>query len=445
MRFRPVIQLATLLCLASLLTRSAKGQDKSWLGENVLQTRPAGEITFGTRANDKQVNYTFSGRWPFKVREDKDGWIRIHDGNHEGWARKSDFVLAREAYDYFTQRIESNPKDHFALLMRGGYWSEKKEYDKAIKDYDECLRHNPFNASAFNNRGNAYLDKKEYDKAIEDFTESLRLNPKSVTSLLGRGIAWKNKKEYDKAIRDYDETLQVDPRYSHGFYHRGVVWAIKKENDKAISDFGEAIKIDPKYVAAHYERGLVWMEKKDYDKAIEDFDVAVRLDPKHSQAFFRRGLAWRWKKDYGKAIRDYDEAIRLNPKYVYALQSRGLVFRFTKQYEKSIKDYEEAIRLDPKYATSQSQLSWLLATCPEEKYRDGKRAVALAQKACELTHDDPFNLDVLAVAHAESGNFSEAIKCENRALASAVFEKQSGANAHKRLKLFGENKPYHEQ
>lgn len=445
MQKRTMVQLVVLLGSAILMPGNAGAQDHTWVGENILPTKPSNEITFGTRQNDKQITYSFSGRWPFKVREEKDGWIRIHDGNHEGWAKKSDFVLAKEAYSYFSQRIDANSKDHFALLMRGGYWSELKEYDKAIQDYDECLRHNPSSAAAFNNRGNAHLDKKENDKAIEDFTESIRLNPKTVTSRLGRGIAWKNKKEYDKAIHDYDEALQIDPRYSHAFYHRGMAWFIKKENDKAISDFGEAIEIDPRYVAAYYERGLVWMDKKDYDKAIDDFGDAVRFDPKHSQAFYRRGLAWRWKKDYDKAIHDYDEAIRLNPKYVYALQSRGLVFRFTKQYEKSIRDYEEAIKLDPKYAPSQSQLSWLLATCPEEKYRDGKRAVALAKKACELTHDDPFNLDILAVAYAETGNFSEAIKCENRAMASAAFEKQSGSNARKRLKLFEENKPYHEQ
>ncbi|MFT3879907.1 MAG: tetratricopeptide repeat protein [Gemmatales bacterium] len=445
MRFLPVFHVGFILILLNVLPAAVLGQDKSWFGENVLQTRHSGEITFGTRANEKQVNYTFSGRWPFKVREEKDGWIRIHDGNHEGWAKKSDFVLAKEAYDYFTQRIEANPKDHFALLMRGGYWSEKKEHDKAIQDYDECLRLNPSNATAFNNRGNARLDKKEYDKAIEDFTESIRLNSKSVTSRLGRGIAWKNKKEYDKALNDYDETLKIDPRYCNGYYHRGVVWAIKLDRDKAIADFTEAIRIDPRHVAAHYERGLAWMAKNDRDKAIEDFDVTVRLDPKHAQAFYRRAVAWRGKKDNDKALRDYSEAIRINPRYAYAIQGRALLHRSMKNYDKAIEDYQTVIQAEPTNAVYLNQYSWLLATCPDAQYRNGTKAVELALKSCELTKKSTSSMEALAAAYAETGDFAEAVKWQKLALDSLLSSPRSTDASRERLKLYEENKPYHEK
>src|SRR5947208_3398205 len=76
-------------------------QDKPWTGENVLPVRRPKEIHFADRVNDKVVQYKFSGHWPVKVRDDREGQLKIHDGYHEGWVAKTDFVLSKDAPDYF--------------------------------------------------------------------------------------------------------------------------------------------------------------------------------------------------------------------------------------------------------------------------------------------------------------------------------------------------------
>src|ERR1700733_13626371 len=90
-------------------------QEKAWVGENVLNTKPAREIRFGDRIGDKEIYYKFTGIWPYTVRAEKDGWLRIHDRIHEGWVDKADFVLARDAIAYFSRRVDANPADTFAL------------------------------------------------------------------------------------------------------------------------------------------------------------------------------------------------------------------------------------------------------------------------------------------------------------------------------------------
>src|ERR1043166_6473419 len=147
-------------------------QENSWVGEMVLHIKPAKNIRFADRVGDKEVEYPFSGIWPFLVRDEKEGRLRIHDRRHEGWVDKADFVLAREGLTYFSSRIEANPNDIHSLSMRGGAWLEKKEPDKAISDFDACIRLNPNDSTSFNNRGLAWRDKKDYDKAIADYSEA---------------------------------------------------------------------------------------------------------------------------------------------------------------------------------------------------------------------------------------------------------------------------------
>jgi Flp pilus assembly protein TadD len=70
--------------------------------------------------------------------------------------------------------------------------------------------------------------------------------------------------------------------------------------------------------------------------------------------------------------------------------------------------FEKAILLDPSQASALNNLAWLLATSDEERLRNPRRAVELAQRACRLMpHVSAFR-GTLAVAFAASGGNSEA-------------------------------------
>jgi tetratricopeptide (TPR) repeat protein len=160
---------------------------------------------------------------------------------------------------------------------RGWDFYQKRDYDKAISDYNEAIRLNPNYAEAYNNRGIVYDDKKEYDEAISDYNEAIRLNPNYAWPYNNRGSAYTSKKEYDKAISDLNEAIRLDPNNALAYNNRGYVYFNKRDYDKAISDLNEAIRLDPNLVRAYNNRGAVYRELGNNAQAKTDFDRAKKL------------------------------------------------------------------------------------------------------------------------------------------------------------------------
>ena len=135
--------------------------------------------------------------------------------------------------------------------------------------------------------------------------------------------------------------------------------------------------------------------------------------------------------------------IRLNPKDAAAYLDRANAWSDQKEYDKARADYREASRLNSKFGRAYWDLAWLLATCPDAKYRDGKQALANAEKAKALSGDnEPGLLDTLAAASAEAGDFANAVKWQKQAL--QLIDVKDRAEFQSRLELYQAHKPYRE-
>ena len=52
-----------------------------------------------------------------------------------------------------------------------------KQYNEAIKDYNQAIELDPKHANAYYNRGIAKALLKQYDEAIKDYNQAIELNP----------------------------------------------------------------------------------------------------------------------------------------------------------------------------------------------------------------------------------------------------------------------------
>ena len=130
-----------------------------------------------------------------------------------------------------------------------------------------------------NNRANVYQSKREFDRAIQDYNEALRLDPDSALAYNNRGSAYQHKGDYERAIQDYDAAIKLDSNSALAFNNRGRAHHFRENYAQAIKDYEEAIELLPDYALAYYNRGLARFDQGLYIGSVPDFVRALTLDP----------------------------------------------------------------------------------------------------------------------------------------------------------------------
>jgi serine/threonine-protein kinase len=155
-------------------------------------------------------------------------------------------------------------------------------------------------------------------------------------------------------------------------------------------------------------------------------------------------LAWYHLGDLDRAVADATEAIRLDPADALAFNNRGAALLKLGDYPWAIADLQEALRLDPELPHPHKNLAWLRATCPDPEFRHGPAAVANATRALEMTDwKHPEWLAVLAAAHAEAGDFEEAVRWQRQCLDQSPAKEK--ARLQETLEQYQAGQPFRHQ
>jgi tetratricopeptide (TPR) repeat protein len=148
-----------------------------------------------------------------------------------------------------------------------------------------------------------------------------------------------------------------------------------------------------------------------------------------------------------EALADAETVVTLRPELGDAYLCRGRVHLSRREYPKARADFERMLQLrQESQSAALNSAAWFYATCPDKTVRDGKKAVELATKACELTKwKNLSNIDTLAAAFAEAGNFKEAVKWQGYAIDLAIDPVEVRSGMKQRLQLYQKHRAYHQE
>jgi tetratricopeptide (TPR) repeat protein len=196
----------------------------------------------------------------------------------------------------------------------------------------------------------------------------------------------------------------------------------------------------------YYRIGVGYEQRHEYAKAIEEFQRALSEEPNHIESIYLLASCLARLNREQEAMPYVQKAAQLAPGSEMVHGLLGGLLSSTGQYREALAHLEAAYAANPRDVTVANNLAWVLATCPEAVYRDGPRALRLAEWACKATsYKSPPLLDSLAAAYAEVGQFDQAVRTTQQAMEIVRSNpKASTETLASRLELYEAGRPYRE-
>lgn len=352
-----------------------------------------------------------------KAAADFDTLTQIMPEEGSGYYGRGRVELAQrhnaEAKVYFDSAIKRNPKYADAYLQRGTALDYLGQPEAALQDFQQAAALDSTLCDAYISQAYIYSSQKDSARETAVLDEMLQRNPKSVQAHLLRGQYHQDDGEQlEQAIDFYTRALKLEPGNLLALEMRADALEEDLQIDEAMADCNEILRLNPADKKVHVRRGRLYLADREDEAALADFNEAIKRGGPPQAYCHRGGIYFVVQKDYAKAAEDFSSAIKGGLTQHVA---RGDCYYALRDYAKAIADYQVPIKNGSVLPAAYRELAWVLATCPDARFRDGKKAVELAKQALERKPDgDVATYLVLAAAYAEAGDFAAAVEFQEK-------------------------------
>lgn len=384
------------------------------------------------------------------------------------------------AIDAATKALEVLEDDNLQIARAHMVLGALAAPDKRMGHLDKAVELSPRDVEIRRARAHARLVADKFDAAREDLIAAGEEDPEDAAIFEALGLACMMADRLDEAEKAFGKALELEPDAPGVLLQRARLLAVRGQRDRSLADIDKAIELSPDDPQPRVLRARILHQAGEAEKALAEVEGVLRDAPDNTSALEMRGLMAAERDDYPSAIRDFrrlvarngDDAVlvsQLGALYLAAKQPREAIRRFTRALEiddehfpsrrgrsdaeisigdhkAAVADLEKALEQRPDDSGVLNNLAWLLATSPDDGLRDGKRAITLAEKACEKTEwKQPHIISTLAAGHAESGDYAAARKFSQKAVEGTEKETEIRGQLEKELASYEAGKPWRER
>ncbi len=278
--------------------------------------------------------------------------------------------------------------------------------------------------------------------------KGINLNPDGIELYRQRGEYYFENRRFQEAISDFNYVINNDSKSLNIIYLRALSNQQIGNNEEALADYLSIIQAKPTYNAAlYFNLGLIFSNLGQLESSIESYTAAIKLNPKYEEAYCNMGSIYLDLRKYDEAIKNYSQALTIDPEESCGLKNRGIAYLRKNRFAEGINDLRKSLALEPNNPTTLNELAWVLATCPTQELRNGAEAIKHIEQQAKSSKDGS-ELDTLAAAYAEIGDFNSAISTQNEVI---KIKKQQSGSSHslspyqERLSLYMNKKPYRQK
>ena len=368
---------------------------------------------------------------------------------------------------FFERAAARRPGDEAALVWLGRAHLDLGQLEDAEAAFSKAQSARPESAAAAFWLGRTALARNDSARAAQGFERALSFDPKASHVRYFLAMAYRGLGRMDEAAAQLrqkgdDEVRLADPwldelagslRSGLAVEHLGIDALNRRDFAAAVSYFRQGVALSPDDTSLRHRLGTALAVSGDGPGAAAEFQEILRRAPRDASTHYALGILLAGSGRSVDALAHFAAAVQINPSYAEAHLQRAEILRRTGRAQDALASYERATALDPRLADAalgqamalaalnrsedaRDQLSTdlsryperpalahalirLLAAAPDDRVRDGRRALAMAEELVAQEQPNPDLAEATAMAMAELGRFDDAVIWQRQAITIA--------------------------
>jgi RNA polymerase sigma factor (sigma-70 family) len=215
--------------------------------------------------------------------------------------------------------------------------------------------------------------------------------------------------EWERAIKEYRLVLEKQPRLIDVYLDLGNVQGLMESKSDSIATYQKALALAPEPATRHRISGLVEIHRGNYQRAISEFQEASKIEPTYAVHWHHLAFVYLLGDSPLEALRCFEECLKINPNDIAALTQLPPLSCDLGRTNEAEHYLDRALEQSPASVLSIKCLVDLRCKRRWVFGKDGKKTLALIQRAARLAGDSPEILASLASYHLCRGEWDEAI------------------------------------